>query len=80
MQGEKGNYKVDYYDGTDEKGCTLIINIIERLLNLYWMFEGKLKGSIYCAGYTAYEFSADDVITHKINVYKYKDSNSCYFG
>ena len=29
MQGEKGNYKVDYYDGTDEKGCTLIINIIE---------------------------------------------------
>jgi hypothetical protein len=20
MQGEKGNYKVDYYDGTDEKG------------------------------------------------------------
>ena len=20
MQGEKGNYKVDYYDGADEKG------------------------------------------------------------
>jgi len=42
MQGEKGNYKVDYFDGTDDKG--------------------KLKGSIYCAGYTAYEFSADDII------------------
>lgn len=42
MQGEKGNYKVDYYDGTDDKG--------------------KLKGSIYCAGLSAYEFSADDII------------------
>ena len=24
MQGEKGNYKVDYYDGADEKGFFLM--------------------------------------------------------
>ena len=26
-----------------------------------WLATGKLKGSIYCAGLSAYEFSADDV-------------------
>lgn len=38
------NYKIDYHDGSDEKG--------------------KLKGTIYCAGYRAQEFDSDDVAEH----------------
>lgn len=38
------NYKIEYLDGTDEKG--------------------KLKGTIYPAGYYAYEFNQDDIAEH----------------
>lgn len=37
-------------------------NYVDLLKRLRIDATGKLKGSIYCAGLSAYEFSADDVI------------------
>ncbi|RYG67429.1 hypothetical protein EON64_07455 [archaeon] len=47
VYNEKDNFRIDYHDGTDEKG--------------------KLKGSVFCAGYSAYEFDKDDIAEYGEN-------------